>query len=608
MNFFHLHPVWWKQARNEGLVSGEVPASAYDDEPSAWVIVLAMIGALVCTVPFGMLLVVQMGERFWLENPAAYLVCAMGLAGAALLFRRAEHTFLSCIALVLWSVSQILLILRLIHWVDDMGGSLIIIGTVVAVLQLLCAWMAPTLWVKRLMGVACVFGVSLIWIGVFRRTPLVALRPETYLLALGWIVWCLKEPQWLARPLARPLARASQGHARAGWTAFVEAAALGVLAMECMGDFGGWRWALGSSAGMEGMNWSVMFYLGRILAVVATLASVAVLVHRWRATGALTGSSSALLLSVGVLLGVGSLFSPSLGIVVMIAVGALMGARWRMAILCAVAALWLLGQFYYLLDWTLASKGLGLAIIGAALLLVLYVQRLAARRASTPADAHFEEGGDRLHWSRARTAWLVAGAVLVFGLVNWDVRGKEQVIAHGERVLVPLVPVDPRSLMQGDYMSLRFDIPREVSEQLEAVIAPTALVLADRNAQGHAHVRSLLPGGASAMSRAPNQLVLPLKRLKGRWVLVTDAFFFPEGRGQPFEQAKFGDFRVLPDGRALLVGLADAQGAVIEPAKTAEDKAEVASSADVEAAATAVAPEPDVVPAVPAQEAASQAQ
>ena len=47
-------------------------------------------------------------------------------------------------------------------------------------------------------------------------------------------------------------------------------------------------------------------------------------------------------------------------------------------------------------------------------------------------------------------------------------------------------------------------------------------------------------------------------------MLVTDAYFFPEGTGSVFESAKYGDFRVLPDGRALLVGLADRQGQVIE--------------------------------------------
>ena len=160
-------------------------------------------------------------------------------------------------------------------------------------------------------------------------------------------------------------------------------------------------------------------------------------------------------------------------------------------------------------------------------------------------------------WSRARLLCLVAGAVLIFGLVNWDVRGKEHVIAEGRPVLVRLVPVDPRSLMQGDYMALRFDLPQTVREGLEKIITPIARVRAQLDDQGRATVKGLI---ADRYTPEAGEVILPLKQLKGKWVLVTDAYFFPEGTGKAFEQAKFGDFRVLPDGRALLVGLADADG------------------------------------------------
>jgi uncharacterized membrane-anchored protein len=41
------------------------------------------------------------------------------------------------------------------------------------------------------------------------------------------------------------------------------------------------------------------------------------------------------------------------------------------------------------------------------------------------------------------------------------------------------------------------------------------------------------------------------------WTLVTNAWFFKEGTAKKWEGARFGEFRVVPDGRALLVGLAD---------------------------------------------------
>jgi uncharacterized membrane-anchored protein len=38
-------------------------------------------------------------------------------------------------------------------------------------------------------------------------------------------------------------------------------------------------------------------------------------------------------------------------------------------------------------------------------------------------------------------------------------------------------------------------------------------------------------------------------------VLVTDAWFFKEGEAERWSRAKYGEFRVGADGRALLVGM-----------------------------------------------------
>ena len=56
--------------------------------------------------------------------------------------------------------------------------------------------------------------------------------------------------------------------------------------------------------------------------------------------------------------------------------------------------------------------------------------------------------------------------------------------------------------------------------------------------------------------KADEQL-LELSPKNGDWVVVTDAWYFKEGQGERWQKAKYGEFRVLPDGRALLVGMAD---------------------------------------------------
>src|SRR5690349_10697934 len=61
-----------------------------------------------------------------------------------------------------------------------------------------------------------------------------------------------------------------------------------------------------------------------------------------------------------------------------------------------------------------------------------------------------------------RKTILIASSLCVFALLNYAIYEKEQVKANGETVYLELAPVDPRSLMQGDYMALRYAIERSI--------------------------------------------------------------------------------------------------------------------------------------------------
>ena len=62
-----------------------------------------------------------------------------------------------------------------------------------------------------------------------------------------------------------------------------------------------------------------------------------------------------------------------------------------------------------------------------------------------------------------------------------------------------------------------------------------------------------------------DELRIELTPKNGQWTLVTDAWFFREGDAARWQAARFGEFRVAADGRALLVGLADEKLAAIKP-------------------------------------------
>lgn len=551
MKHFSSLPHWWPAAQQQGLVQSDAaPADAH--EPSVLVIAMAMLGVLVCMVPLLAFVFLGLGEEVFL-GAGGMVLGLLALAGGGALLCSGPQAFAGCAGLVLWLLGEALVLINLGVDYLDSRPHLLMACVLLAALQMLGAWLSPARWIQAIMGVAWAVAVFVFFMVLQSWLPwLLPLQLDSLLLVALWWLWLRGEPSRLARP--------RQGWAQTRWAVFADAAIVGVLLLIAKGGYGNdWldvqgqiRWSEGWE---KGWNWVVV--AARWLSAAEVLLATALLVRIWRGRGLLHARMSALLMLVGALLAVCAWFRVDLGAIALIAAAALLAGRWRIALLCALLGLVVLSQFYYELHWPLAIKGVGVAVLGAVLLAGLWVLRQR-----TAPDAVPQAAQPQTRSNKVQLAWMLAGAVLVFGAVNWDVRGKEQVIAHGQRILVPLIPVDPRSLMQGDYMALRFDLPPAVSEGLANIIGPKAYVRAAVDGQGIATVQALVTDRKQA---GAGEVVLPLKRLKGQWVLVTDAYFFPEGQGTHFESGKYGDFRVLPDGRALLVGLADAEGKPIEP-------------------------------------------
>lgn len=62
-----------------------------------------------------------------------------------------------------------------------------------------------------------------------------------------------------------------------------------------------------------------------------------------------------------------------------------------------------------------------------------------------------------------------------------------------------------------------------------------------------------------------NQLRVKYHQHSGSLTVGTNAYFFQEGHGERFAQARYGAFRVGNDGTALLTDLLNEQGKVIQP-------------------------------------------
>lgn len=150
-----------------------------------------------------------------------------------------------------------------------------------------------------------------------------------------------------------------------------------------------------------------------------------------------------------------------------------------------------------------------------------------------------------------RKAIAVAAGLLMLGAVNWGIYGRERLLESGQVVLLELAPLDPRSLMQGDYMALRFRIGNEISGFGRARDAEDGRVVVRIGERGVGTFVRRDGGEPLAAGEARLRYRVREKSVK----FATNAYFFQEGTGNLYARARYGEFRVAPDGDMLLAHL-----------------------------------------------------
>lgn len=237
-----------------------------------------------------------------------------------------------------------------------------------------------------------------------------------------------------------------------------------------------------------------------------------------------------------------------------------------------------LGGFYYQLSIPLLYKGallVSFAVIFAIVTLFLHASYKAPSQSAVENHPVFKA-----------PIWLVGVFVIaLLGAVNYKVQQFEDVLATGKPIVLKIAPVDPRSLMQGDYMVLNYAIlsefqqsqvlpesnePLESNEPIETVesneitgideSSPSEkkayiLVHLDKN-----HVATFCEEQSEIPTDfkhcTPN-VYLPI-RYKGGWLpkLPSQDYFFAEGKGEYYAQAEYAEYR-FKDGILLLARLLD---------------------------------------------------
>jgi uncharacterized membrane-anchored protein len=171
-----------------------------------------------------------------------------------------------------------------------------------------------------------------------------------------------------------------------------------------------------------------------------------------------------------------------------------------------------------------------------------------------------------------RKLWVMVAGLLVLGLVNYSIWSKEQQLATGRVMYLQLAPVDPRSLMQGDYMALNYAIVSDIhaampkqpdSAQWGGAVDASGLQFGQGAAVVTLDERSvaqfvrLHEDGAAPL--AAGEYLLRFRVREGQIKFATNAYFFEEGTADIYASAAYGLFRVSEDGEPLLTHMCDAE-------------------------------------------------
>ncbi len=154
-----------------------------------------------------------------------------------------------------------------------------------------------------------------------------------------------------------------------------------------------------------------------------------------------------------------------------------------------------------------------------------------------------------------RKLLAILAGLAVLGFVNFGIYQREQLLTDGQLVLLRLAPVDPRSLMQGDYMALRFEVATRAFPM--GVARPNVAdghVVVGLDQQRVGHFRRFADG----RPLAPGEIALRYRIRGGTPQFATNAYFFEEGQAQAFAGAAYGAFQVGPDGDMILTDMRDA--------------------------------------------------
>ncbi|MCU7844448.1 MAG: GDYXXLXY domain-containing protein [Candidatus Thiodiazotropha sp. (ex Monitilora ramsayi)] len=154
---------------------------------------------------------------------------------------------------------------------------------------------------------------------------------------------------------------------------------------------------------------------------------------------------------------------------------------------------------------------------------------------------------------RFRLIVLVLTTLVILIVGNSQIAIKQAIIDEGNTLLLRLAPKDPRSLLQGDYMALRYAMADQVAAAAMQATITDGLIIVSLDTTGEASFVGL----NEDQPLAESQQLLRFRKRGDSVRLASDAFFFEEGEWKTYSDARYGELRVNKNGDAVLIGLYD---------------------------------------------------
>lgn len=219
-----------------------------------------------------------------------------------------------------------------------------------------------------------------------------------------------------------------------------------------------------------------------------------------------------------------------------------------------------LGIYYYSLIIPLLYKAL-LLLLFALIFSCVAIYLLRKYKPQTQSAVGFA------NVSKVKPLVALAVVLLILIPLNYKVQQFEDVLATGKPVVLKIAPVDPRSLMQGDYMALSYailnDIRANLNESEDGVTLakekkhPSKVyALIHQDEQGVATLCRVEDSLPNDFKDCVANVYLPVNNFKWLPELPSQEYFLAEGKGQHYAQAEYAEYR-FKDGILLLARLLD---------------------------------------------------